>query len=74
MSVQAMLEVNTAGLAGMLRPDREWICDTCYGPGSFRSCGWQEGYGRDDRFYLEVQDREVPPGTRLPFRLVRTAS
>jgi len=71
----AKLEINTAGLAGLLRPDREWVSDNREWPKSrkHQSCGWEESVGRDDQFYLEVQVSNVPPETLLPFRVVRTA-
>lgn len=71
----AKLEINTAGLAGLLRPDREWISNNDEWPKSrkLQSCGWEESVGRDDQFYLEVQVRNAPEGALLPFRVVRTA-
>jgi formylglycine-generating enzyme required for sulfatase activity len=70
----AKLEENPAGLAGLLRPDREWVSDNREWPQSrkLQSCGWEETVGRDDQFCLEVQVRNAPEGTLLPFRVVRT--
>ena len=70
----AKLELNPAGLAGMLRPDREWSGDGCYGARSFRACGWSESVDRADKFYLSVQDFKAAPDTRLCFRVGRTAA
>jgi formylglycine-generating enzyme required for sulfatase activity len=71
----AKLELNPAGLAGLLRPDREWVSDNWEWPKSrkFQSCGWEEAYGREDQFRLEVQVRNASERELLPFRAARTA-